>query len=167
MSTPLFRVTPVASTIPFDNSTTGAVPLVSTDTQSVIEEIWQKVKGASGVTPPFFFGRTNGGNAGTYLTINGVATNKVGQIVIGLNTLVGISVTTASNVSGAAVIQLQQRTGLNTFVDIAGATITIPSGNFKATTALSVALPSNVELAAYIKSGSTSDINLQVYVVAT
>lgn len=163
-----FGTTPVSRQIPFDNTTTNAAGLNSTDEQSVIEELWQKVKGASGVTPPFFFGRVSGGGAGTYLTINGLATNKVGQIVRGLNTLVGMTVTTSANISGAnAVVQLQQRTALNTFVDISGASITIPIGTYSATAVLAVALPSNVEISAYIKSGTTSDINLQVYVAAT
>lgn len=168
MKAPYFSVTQVATSTPFDPTTTNAAGLTSTDTQAVIEEIWQKVKGASGVTPPFFFGRVSGGGAGTYLTINGIATNKVGQIVRGSNTLVGMTVTTSANVTGAnAVIQIQQRTALNTFVDIAGASITILVGAYSATAILAVSLPANVEISAYIKSGSTSDINLQVYVAAT
>jgi hypothetical protein len=167
MAGPYITQSEVASSIPFDNTSTGALPLVSTDSQSVIEEIWQKVKGASGVTPPFFFGRPSGGGAGTYLQINGVATNKLGQIVIGSNNLIKISVTTSAITTGA-VIQIKQRTAVNTFVDISGAQVTIPSGSYSATVTFGtiIALPTNVEISAYIKSGSTSDINLQVYVVA-
>lgn len=164
---PYISSTQVASSVPFDNTSAAALPLVSTDSQAVIEEIWQKVKGANGVTPPFFFGRASGGGAGTYLQINGVASNKLGQIVIGNNNLIKISVTTSAVTTGA-VIQVQQRTGVATFVDIAGAQVTIPNGSYSAnvTFATPISLPSNVEISAYIKSGSTSDINLQVYVVA-
>lgn len=163
-------ISQVAKSLPFDNTTTIASTMTSTDTQSAIEEIYSRVKGnVSGVTPPFFFGRVSGGGAGTYLQINGVASNKLGQIVIGSNNLEKLSVTTSANVTGvAAVIQLQQRTGLNTFSDITGAQITIPISSYSAIVTFStpIALASNVELAAYIKTGTTSDINLQVYVVS-
>lgn len=147
----------------YDNSVTA---LGNGDVQSAIDALSNKAAGGGGVTPPFFFGRPSGGSAGTYLQINGVASNKLGQITAGLNKIVRLSVTSSAVVSGATVIQLQQRTALATFVDIAGALITVASGAYKATSTLSVNLPVDAEISAYIKSGTISDVNIQVYVTA-
>lgn len=161
-----FDVTPVASAIPFDNSTAGATGLTSTDTQNVIEEVYQKVSGSGGgVSPPFIFQRT-GGSAGTYLNIGNVASNQSGYILRGSNKIVGLAVSGQANVASNTTIQLQQRTAVGTLVDIAGAAVTIPSGSYRAEITLAVSISSSEEISCYVKTGALNGgTNVTMYVV--
>lgn len=152
-----------ALNVTYDNSVTA---LGTGTVQSAIDALASKSGGGGGVTPPFFFGRATGGGAGTYLQINGVASSKLGQITAGSNKIVRMSITSSATVTGATIIQLQERTAIGTFTDIAGAAITVPNGAYKASSVLSINLNTDAEISAYVKSGSISDVNLQVYVTA-
>lgn len=66
----------VARSTPFDNSTNG---FVSTDTQSAIEEVNDKI--LTSASPGFSFGRTGVCSAGTYMQCETVPSNVSGRWV--------------------------------------------------------------------------------------
>lgn len=94
-------------------------------------------------------------SAGSYLRIGGDASNNVGYLLPQGTNIVGIAVSVQSAVSGNTVFQIQNRTAVGTLVDIAGAAITITSGNYKNSGVFAISLAAGSELVAYIKSGST------------
>lgn len=157
---------PVASALPFDNTTSGASGMTSTTVQEAIEEA-RGGGGGSGVTPPFLFSKSGGIGTGAYFNVGSVASDKAGQVITGNNKIVKITVTSSANVSSDSVVQFQRRTGLSTFEDISGAEITIPSGNYKASVSgLSVDIGPDEELAVYKKSGGNiTDGIVILYVV--
>jgi hypothetical protein len=108
-----------------------------------------------GVTPGFVFTKEGNCTVGTYLRIGSVITSDSGHPIIGKNKLVRIRVTCGANVGSNTVIQIQSRTAVGTRADIAGASITIPAGTYKASASFDIALGTDVELCAYNKSGST------------
>ena len=69
-------VTPVAKSVPFDNSTNG---FVSTGVQAAIEEVNAKV--LTSASPGFSFGRTGVCSAGTYMQCETVPSNVSGRWV--------------------------------------------------------------------------------------
>lgn len=119
---------------------------------------------SGGVTPPFIFSKSGNASAGTYLRTGEAVTSKTGQIIKGDNVIVEISVSNANNVGSNTVVQIQRRTALNTFSDVAGASVTIPSGTYKGTnSSLTISFGPDEEMSAYVKSGST--LNNPVLVV--
>ncbi len=140
------EIGPVASSIPFDNATNG---FTSTEVQSAIEEVKNP---PSGVSPGFIFSKSGGAGNGAYLATGAVLTDKTGQLIKGTNYITQISVSSSANQTNAsgATIQLQRRTALNTFVDITGATVTVPQGSFSANnTGLSIAVGPDWEICCY------------------
>jgi len=117
-----------------------------------------------GVTPGFVFSKDGTTSVGTYLRIGSVVTSDSGHPIIGKNKLVRMRATVKTQVGTATVIQLQERTGVNTRSDIVGASITIPSGQYKASADFDIVLPEDVELCAYNKSGATlSNVVVNVF----
>jgi hypothetical protein len=110
-----------------------------------------------GVTPGFIFSKDGSCGVGTYLRIGSVVTSDAGHPIIGKNRLITIRISAQSNVGSNTTVQIQKRTARTTRTDIAGASITIPSGNYTASVTFDppIVLPDNVELCAYNKSGST------------
>lgn len=116
--------------------------------------------GGSGVTPPFIFSYAGGANSGIYLRTGSVPTSDTGQDIKGLNYIVEIQVSSKlvipSNQS-PATIQFQQRTGVSTFVDIVGASVTLTTGQYKGTSGpISVSIGPDWELACYVSTGQFS-----------
>lgn len=68
--------TPVAKSVPFDNSSNG---FISTDTQAAIEEIANDV--AVSASPGFSYGRSGNVTAGAYLQCETVPSNVSGRWV--------------------------------------------------------------------------------------
>ena len=119
---------------------------------------------SGGVTPPFIFSKSGNASAGTYLRTGEAVTSATGQIIKGDNLIVEISVSNAKVVGTNTVVQIQRRTALNTFSDVAGASVTIPSGTYKGTNSgLTISFGPDEEMSAYVKSGST--LNNPVLVV--
>ena len=109
-----------------------------------------------GVTPGFVFAKDGNCTVGTYLRIGAVITSDAGHPIIGKNKLVRIRITAASVVGTATVFQIQKRTAVSTRTDVAGASITIPAGQYSASETFDIALGTDPELCAYNKSGSTA-----------
>jgi hypothetical protein len=119
---------------------------------------------STGVTPGFVFSKDGNTGVGTYLRIGSVVTSDAGHPIIGKNKLVRMRATVKNVIGTATVIQLQERTDVNTRSDIAGAAITIPSGEYKASADFDIILPEDVELCAYNKSGTTlSNVVVNVF----
>lgn len=72
----LFNVTPVARSVPFDNSANG---FISTDTQAAIEEVNNRIN--TSASPGFSFGRSGNTTAGTYLQCETVPSSVSGRWV--------------------------------------------------------------------------------------
>lgn len=115
------------------------------------------VNTSPGVTPGFIFSKDGSCGVGTYLRIGSVVSSNSGHPIIGKNKIVKIRISAQSNVASNTTVQIQARTASTTRSDIAGATITIPAGNYTATAEFepAITLPEDVELCAYNKSGST------------
>jgi hypothetical protein len=154
--------TQVAKSTPFDNSTNG---FASTNVQAAIEEVKSP---PNGVSPGFIFSKSGGSGVGAYLKTGEVLTSNTGQLIRGLNYITQINASTSANQTnaGGATLQLQRRTGLNTFVDIAGATVNIPNGSFSAThTGLSISIGSDWEISCYNTGpGNVSDCVVTLFV---
>lgn len=117
-----------------------------------------------GVTPGFLFSKDGNTTVGSYLRIGSVISSNAGQPVIGKNRLVKMRVTCQSNAGSNCTFRLRRRTGVSTFVDITGSDIVIPAGSYNASADYDLALPEDVELAAYLVSGSTlSNVVLNVF----
>lgn len=161
-------ITPVAGSVPFDNSTNG---LTSDNTQTAIEEVNAKFTSAgTGVTPPFLFARSGSTGSNSYLRIGDVNSNEAGQIIPGNNKIVRMTITSSAVYANPQTLQLQMRTGLNTRTDIVGAAVTIPGGSvaFSATVTFGspISIGPNVEISAYLKTGNgVQNAVLLVYIV--
>lgn len=168
MSGKLFESTQVAQSVPFDNDTNG---MTSTDVQTAIEEVNAKAAGAGGnVTPPFIFSRQGALGTNSYLQVGTVFSNQGGQIVRGSNKIVALTLTTSQVYNMNQTVQLQRRTGVSTFVDIAGAAITIIGNNTNYSATVTFATPISIgpdfEIAAYLKTGNgIQNAVLLMYVV--
>lgn len=104
----------------------------------------------------FTFGRTGTQAVGNYLmTSDSVPGSLVGQIVPGAGIIARFGVGVSTAITGTpSVFQIQRRTAVATFADIAGATVSIPVGQFQATvTNLAILLAADQELSIYYKSG--------------
>lgn len=108
-----------------------------------------------GVSPGFIFSENGAITTGKYFRVGSATSEKTGQPIFGRNKLVKLRISNSVNVGNDTVVQLQKRTGLTTFVDITGASITIPSGHYTSTAQVDIILDDNVEISAYNKSGST------------
>jgi hypothetical protein len=113
--------------------------------------------GGTGVTPPFLFSKSGGCAVGAYLYVGQVVSSKTGQVIIGSNNIVKLTASNSGNLASNTVIQLQRRTGVSTFTDIVGASVTIPSGQYNAHVQLSpiIAIGADWEISCYNKSGSS------------
>jgi len=110
-----------------------------------------------GVTPPFLF--TENGNVGInkWLRIGNVDSSLTAFPIFGRNRIVKMRAAAQGTVTTDTVIQLYDRTAITTYSLIAGATITIPAGQYEGSIQYSpsISLREDVELAAKIVSGST------------
>lgn len=132
-----------ANNIFFNNASNG---FTVTESQAAIEQarLFNMVLSRGGTV-----------GAGTYLQAGGTLLNATGIVMPAYCRLVGLTVSNGANVGSNTVLQLRSRTAVATFVDIAGTTITIPSGSYKASlTGLNVDL-GNIEISAYNKSGAS------------
>jgi len=95
-------------------------------------------------------------NSGEYLFVGKVPTSDAGMPVIGLNKLVSITSTSKQLITGSpAKLQIFNRTAVNTRVDIAGAIISIPVGQYRGTVQLDIDLASDPELGVRVMDDSS------------
>lgn len=135
-----------------DNSTANGVWIF--ETNAIVSS-----GGSKGTIASVTFAQP-GISSGTYLRIGGNASNFVGYLIPSTTSIVGLAFSCQSTMSGSTVIQLQNRTAIGTLVDIAGASITIASGQYKNSIALTISLAAGAEICAYVKSGSTPGFSI-------
>jgi hypothetical protein len=116
--------TPVASSIPFDNSTNG---FLSDDTQGAVEETKQLVSVSA--SPGWSFGRNGNLNAGTYLYRPGSIVSSGTGITIGLLNPILRKIMVGTTTLDAFDIDIMLHDGNSTNLTVA-ATISIPGGSY-------------------------------------
>jgi hypothetical protein len=166
------KTTYVAEGIPFDPNLPNQIPTNGyVMTFNAATGLWEaRAIGdlSGGVVPGLRFTKSGGLSVNSYLYAGQVVTSKAGQLVIGSNQIAKISISSSSTVANNTVLQLQQRSAIATFSDIAGASITVLAGQYKATVTFSptISIGPDWELCCYNKSGSTiNDAILLVYLV--
>ena len=139
-------VTPVAKSVPFDNSVNG---FVSTEVQSAIEEV------QSSASPGFGFGRSGNSPSGTYLQNESVASNVTGRYVY-INNAVVKRVFVGNEVSSTFTITVYAHDGnLINVVTLGSVTVTAATGG---DFTVNWAVASGKQLAIRITSGSVKNI---------
>lgn len=115
---------------------------------------------------PFYLTNPGSLGLGDYFYIGNIETSKTAQLMKGSNKLYSMSVTSGKLVTDtAAQIQLFRRTGVSTRVDITGAIVTVPVGEYKGDADFDILLPDDPELGAYMISDPSNfeDAQLLVY----
>jgi hypothetical protein len=167
MSQPYVTSTQVASSLPYDNSITG---LGSGDAQSAIDAIANKNNGTTGVTPFFQMGQQGGVGTSSYLRNSSqIPSNQVGQLIPGSNKIVKLTVSVSQSDNQIKSFKLQRRTSVNTFIDISGATISIPGDSSTysvVVTGLNISIGPDWEIAAQVTSGNAQNPVLSIFVVS-
>lgn len=138
---------------------------ISKNVQDAIEEV--KGSSATGAGTNYLFTKNGAVPLKSYLWSGHSASYKSGPIVIGSNKIVKIAVSLKNTVASTTRIQIRRRTAQNTYADITGALIDIPSGQYRAVTnTLSISIGPDFEIVAQLVSGSKiQDPNLLVYTV--
>jgi hypothetical protein len=140
------KKTPVARSVPFDNSTNG---FQAEDVQAAIEEI-----GAS-ASPGFSWGRNGNSSTGTWLNNEGVSSNLSGRLVFISNPSLAVIFTANRNLSTYTLgVYTHDGNEINlTLVDTL--VITSARGGFKTT---NISIPAGKQLAVRVETGSAQDI---------
>jgi len=125
-----------------------------------------------GVATDLTFTRNGGVSQGAYLFIGQTLTSLAGYVISGSNYIAKLSVTNSSLITANknATFLLQRRTAINTFVDIANTSITIPAGSYSASiSGLLIPIGPDWEISAYRVSndqgGGVNNIVLTAYTV--
>ena len=158
----MINTTSIADGMPFDPSLISA-PLDGKIIQyNASLGLWTQSNGSfvpSGVTPPFIFSKDGAVGVGTYLRVGNVVSSQGGYIIRGNNTIVGLTLTTSQVYNVTTVVKIQRRTGVATFVDIAGCTVSITGNNIMYSNTVTFATPIAIgpdwELCAVNASGTT------------
>lgn len=146
--TKLYDVTPVASEIPFDNSTDG---FTSDNVQAAIEEI-----GAS-ASPGFSFGRSGGLLASTWLQVDGgVPSNSAGRFIPINNPVVSLFFC-SSDTSSTFTLTLYSHDGNAVNLTALG-TLTITAALGGSTGTISWPTVKGKQLAVRLTSGSANNL---------
>lgn len=115
--------TPVAETIPFDNSTNN---FISEDVQAAIEEVNEKV--ITSASPGFSYGRTGVCSSGTYMQCETVPSNVSGRWVYLNNAIVtNVYVTNELNTTYSMTASYHDGNGSNE-ITLGTVTVTAAKG---------------------------------------
>lgn len=140
------KVSPVARSTPFDNTSNG---FTSDNVQGAIEEI-----GAS-ASPGFTWGRSGSISAGTWLLNDGVPSNKAGRtIVLGDSKIVRIF--TATEDLNTYTLELYWHEGNEINLTYLG--VLSVTGSRAGSGIVSISVPNGKQLAARIGAGSAKNI---------
>ena len=117
-------ITPVASAVPFDNSTKG---FASTDTQGAIEEINNKV--IASASPGFTFGRSGAVTKGSFLLTDTVPSNNTGRFVYIYNAVINKVFVGASPATTYTIEIMYHSGGGTSLTSLGTVTVTAAFGN--------------------------------------
>jgi hypothetical protein len=150
-------ISPVAKSIPFDNSSNG---FVSSDTQGAIEEINNSV--ATSASPGFTWGRSGTTNGGTYLQNESVPSNTSGRTVF-LNNAVIKKVFIANQDATVLIIEVMSHDGDGLGMTLLGTVTTTAQRTSFFDVNFAVAI--NKQLAVRLKNTSNAAKNIVVGVL--
>lgn len=123
------------------------------DVKAAIKELFTSgtQAGPNGGGPMSFTAPQGTMKGGDWFFIGQQPTNVVGEILEGSNKLVNLTLTTGQFISGSpAKVQITERTDVDTIVDVAGALLEIPVGDYRATAVYDIDLADNSEIGAYL-----------------
>lgn len=146
---PKFSVTPVARTVPFDNTSNG---FTAVETQSAIEELSDIV--STSASPGFSFGRSGVCTAGSYLQCEGVPSNISGRWVY-ISSAVVEQVFVSNETSTTYKIEVLYHTGGGGGMTSLG-TVTV-TANYGAAFTVSWAVPTGSQIAIKIADDSANN----------
>lgn len=105
---------------------------------------------------PLMFSKSGNANAGDSLDAGTVPTDRVGQPMKGSNSVVSLSMTNEVLVTTSqAEVIMTRRTGVSTWVDVAGTNCPIPVGEYRAIGIFDVQLPDDPELGCRLTDSSS------------
>ena len=144
-------ISPVAKSIPFDNSTNG---FIADDTQAAIEEV--QVASSNSSSPGFTWGRSGNLSTGTWLLNDGVPSNKAGRTIV-LNNAKIAKIFTASEDLNTYDVGIYSHDGddINTTLI---ATLVVTASRTGNSGTISVSVPSGKQLGAKIDTGSAKNL---------
>lgn len=149
---PIYK-SPVARSIPFDNSTNG---YVSTEVQGAIEELNYIV--ATSASPGFTWGRSGNVNQNTWLLNDSVPSNLSGRTVFLNNAVVEKIFIANQDATAGIIIEIYSHDGDSVNLALIGTVTTLATRSNTFTVNLPIAL--NKQLAMKVASGSATGKNL-------
>ena len=139
---------PVAGSVPFDNSTNG---FTSDDTQAAIEEINTKL--ADSASPGFTWGRSGNVNSGAWLLNDTVPSNLAGRTIALTSGLIKKIMISNEN-ANTFVVGIYEHNGV-TYTQLTTVSMTAQRSKQQL---VSVAITLGKELAVKIESGSCKNV---------
>lgn len=110
------------------------------------------------------FSKDGNASAGTYLRLGSVITSNTSVYLPYDGTIVAITASSQST-ANSSIITLRNRTGVNTSVVISGGTLTIPTGQFRASGIYQIPVASGDEISCLLSSGATrSNLVVNVFI---
>lgn len=152
---PKVYTTPVAKSVPFDNTTNG---FTSSETQGAIEEI--AVGGGTGVGSGLQFTRSGNVSRGAYLQVGSVPSNLTGAPV-GLFAARIVAIVITNELSNTFTCEVEEHDGTS-FVSLG--TFSLTSQRYYSFTGLSILVTAGKEIAIKVSSGSAKNIVVNIYV---
>lgn len=140
------KMSPVASTLPFDNSTNG---FNAQDVQAAIEEI-----GAS-ASPGFSWGRGGNNSTNTWLNNEGVPSNRSGRFIFIANPELAVIFCSNRNISTYTISVYEHEGDEINLTLLDSLSVVAARGAFKTT---AIPVTAGRQLAIQITSGSAQDI---------
>lgn len=156
-------ILPVAYSVPFDNSTNG---FISDNVQEAIEEI--RNAAISAMAYSIIFTRKGSVHRNGYLFNGVVLTSDTGVLISGNAIIKSIAVSNSKDMkSCGTTFQLARRTGLKSFTDISGASVTIPRDSYYAMNpSLNISIGPNWEISCYNAGpNNAKDVILRVTIL--
>ena len=147
---PIYK-SPVAGSIPFDNSTND---FVSDNVQSAIEEVQETSSSSS--SPGFTWGRSGNLSTGTWLLNDGVPSNKAGRTIV-LNNAKIAKIFTATEDLDTYNIGIYSHDGDEINITLI-ATLVVTASRTGNSGTVSVSVPSGKQLGAKVDSGSAKNL---------
>jgi len=139
-----------ASNVTYDPIDSG---LIATDVKAGIDEISQTV--STSASPGFSFGRASNVNAGTFLNVEGVPSNKAGRWVY-INNAIVTKVFVSNELSTTFTLEVLYHTGNGTgLTSIGSVTVTAAYGD---SFDVSFAVPTDSQLALRVSAGSARNM---------
>ena len=144
-------ISPVAKSVPFDNSTNG---FIADDTQAAIEEV--QVASANSSSPGFTWGRSGNLSTNTWLLNDGVPSNKAGRTIVLSNAKIA-KIFTASEDLNTYDVGIYSHDGDDINITLI-ATLVVTASRTGNSGTVSISVPSGKQLGVKIDTGSAKNL---------